>query len=152
MSRHVMMMGKCTRWATSGRRNIWVPSAPAPAMEDSRCVMDYVKNVKVQILCMSTFFGMCLRLCSVVYSHQNCVQSLLSRCLFVHTNLSILPFRAGAVRTAEGQEDRLMWMPTSFNLYVQMPSTGTEKTLYVNWSVLLQVLLLIFCSKNKTSQ
>lgn len=56
MSRHVMMMGKCTRWATSGRKNIWVPSAPAPAMGDSRCVMDYVKKVKVQILCMYTFF------------------------------------------------------------------------------------------------
>lgn len=51
----------------------------------------------------------------------------------VYTNLPILPFRAGVARTAEGQEDKLMWMLTSFSLYVQMPSTGTEKMLYVNW-------------------
>lgn len=38
MSRHVTTMAKCTRLETSGRRNTWVPSAPVPAMEGSRCV------------------------------------------------------------------------------------------------------------------
>lgn len=33
-----MMMEKCTRWETSGRRSIWVPSVPVLAMADSRCV------------------------------------------------------------------------------------------------------------------
>lgn len=33
-----MMMEKCTRWETSGRRSILVPSVPVLAMADSRCV------------------------------------------------------------------------------------------------------------------
>ena len=39
MSQHATMMDKCTRWETSGRRNIWAPCVPAPAMEDNRCVI-----------------------------------------------------------------------------------------------------------------
>lgn len=38
MSPHAMMMEKCTRWETSGRRNTWVPSVPVLATVDSRCV------------------------------------------------------------------------------------------------------------------
>lgn len=30
------MTEKLIRWETSGRRSSWVPSAPAPALEDSR--------------------------------------------------------------------------------------------------------------------
>lgn len=115
MNRHAMMMGKCTRWETSGKRNIWVPSVPVPATEDSRCV--------------------CVPLYVFVYVWMYIPLSSWWSRLFRYTNLPILPFRAGVVRTAEGQEDILMSMLTFFSLSLQMPLTGTEKTLYVNWSV-----------------
>lgn len=73
---------------------------------------------------------MCLCLYSDVYS-----LVVLVITVFAYTNLAVLPFRAGVVRTAEGQEDRLISMLTFFSLYLQMPLTGTEKTLYANWSV-----------------
>lgn len=47
-SRHAMTMAKCTRLETSGRRNTWVPSAPARAMEGSRC--GRLKKTYVQLL------------------------------------------------------------------------------------------------------
>lgn len=132
MSRHVMMMAKCTRWETSGRRNTWVPSVPVPAMEDNRCV-----TVPCWIMLTSaTANSLC-----VLPSELRYVVLVTRLCLFVSP-----PFRAGVVRTAEGQEDTLRWTLTSFNLLAQMSSTGTEKTLCVNWSVSHYIFIYSFAT------
>lgn len=103
MSRRVMMMEKCTRWETSGRRSIWVPFVPVLVMADSRYVFIYLELVPLQ-----PDVPMCD--CSVF----------------------VLKIRAGAVRTAEGLEDKPMWTPMCFVPYRQTPLIDTEKTLYVN--------------------
>lgn len=54
-----MMMEKCTRWETSGRRNTWVPSVPVPAMVDSRCVSVCAGSV----VCLDLYSQMCLPMC-----------------------------------------------------------------------------------------
>lgn len=92
MSQHVMTMGKCTRWETSGRRNTWVPSVPVPAMGDNRCVTvcvcayrpmsccftDNVKKYKLSVFLLYV----CLYLDA--YYHQNCImESLWLDCLCV---------------------------------------------------------------------
>lgn len=121
MSRHVMMMGKCTRWETSGRKNIWVLFVPARAMEDNRWVK----------LCLCAFVFLCATRTPEL--HDGDLVTRLCLCVFINFSLSF--FRAGVVRTAEDPEDRLMWRLTSYSLLAQMCSTGTEKMLYANWSV-----------------
>lgn len=103
-----MMMEKCTRWETSGRRSIWVPSVPVLAMADSRCVT--VLLLLFWCLCFYSQMRIPVRDC----------------------NTFVLKIRAGAVRTVEGQEDQLMLTLMSFIRCHQMPLTDTEKMLYVN--------------------
>lgn len=113
MSPHVMMMEKCTRWETSGRRNIWVPSVPVLAMVDSRCV-------SVCPYACAGSVGIC---------------TFTARCVFrCVTVIFLFPNRAGAARTVKGLDRRTSTLTSSI-LYRQMPSIDTEKMPCVNWSV-----------------
>lgn len=107
-----MMMEKCTRWETSGRRSIWVPSVPVLAMADSRWVT------------VCSYFVCSFIWCLCFYSQM--------RILMCDCNTFVLKIRDGAVRTVEGQEDKPMLMLMSFIRYHQMPLIDTEKMLYVN--------------------
>lgn len=106
MSPHVMMMEKCTRWETSGRKNIWGPSVPVLATVDSRCVS----------------------VCAGLYLYSQMCVPMRDCCIFVSK------LRAGAARTVKGQDRRTLMLASSI-LYRQMPSIDTEKMLCVNWSV-----------------
>lgn len=81
-----------------------------------------VTKIKYKVVLLSVYF----------LEHHTFLWWMCSLCILTS---SPFPLRAGVVRTADGLDRRLMWTLTSFNQYIQMPSTGTEKTLYVNWSV-----------------